>query len=490
MYDAIIIGGGLGGLSAAAILSKSGKKVILFEKNNILGGRCSSYKKKGFTIDYGTHIFTRTEFGPIGVLLSQINETVDFYHLKRVPFYYLKPGEKIGPFGIDVDEKYGSIIPPDEEFQKLNFNKKEFQDILSKLASTTNMKLEETYNYDNVHFNDWFIENKERLDIGDGVKGLLFSLYSSGLCLLTEDGSTGEFIRIMMNNSTSNFRSMMKKDVKALALGYPKGSCIAIPNAIERAIYKFGGKIVKKTIIDKIIVEDGEVKGVITDKGEPYKSNIVISNIGPKETITAAGKNNFHKDYLTKIENLRESVRGYVLKVALDEPITNEKFLFGLASDVEKSSLVMRDALLPDIPWTIFVPVVSNMDPTLAPKGKQLMIPAHGTYGDTVKFPWHKLSEKILESLEVLFPHIQNKILFYDEFGANQAKSLWKATDGAIIRVAQTPGQVGKNALPSKTPIKGLFYVGTGIGNGISEIGVDYAISSGMNLAIDILSQK
>ena len=74
LHDVIIIGGGLGGLSAAAILAKHGKKVLIFEKNNIVGGRCSSYKKKGFTIDYGTHIFTRTEFGPIGVLLSEINE--------------------------------------------------------------------------------------------------------------------------------------------------------------------------------------------------------------------------------------------------------------------------------------------------------------------------------------------------------------------------------------------------------------------------------
>ncbi|NHI93107.1 MAG: NAD(P)/FAD-dependent oxidoreductase [Candidatus Lokiarchaeota archaeon] len=489
-YDAIIVGGGLAGLSCAAILAKNGKRIILFEKNNIVGGRCSSYKKKGFIIDYGTHVFTRTEFGPIGVLLSEINESVEFYHLRRMPFYYLRKEGKVGPFGIDIDTKYGSILPPDEEFKKLNFDKEDFKDLLNKLSKTTNMELEETYKYDNIPFFDWYEKNKEVLNIGEGVKGLLFSLYSSGLCLLVEEGSTGEFMRIMKNNSSSSIHSMLKKEVRALGLGYPKGACIAVPNAIERAINKFGGKIIKNTIIDEIILEDGEVKGVITDKGETYQSKIVISNIGPKETIIAAGKQNFQKKFLSKIDSLKESVRGYVLKVALDEPVTDEAFLFGLASNIEKSSLIMKEARLPEIPWTIFVPVVSNMDPSLAPKGKQLMIPAHGTYGDTVKYPWHKLSEKILESLEIIFPHIQNKISFYDEFGAVQAKTLWKANDGAIIRVAQIPGQVGEDALPSKTPIKGLYLVGTGIGTGISEIGVDYAIRSGSECAKDILKNE
>ncbi|MHA1831036.1 MAG: NAD(P)-binding protein, partial [Candidatus Helarchaeota archaeon] len=60
-YDYIIIGSGLGGLGAAGILVKNGKKVLIIEKTNKPGGRCSSYQKDGFTIDYGTHIITRSE---------------------------------------------------------------------------------------------------------------------------------------------------------------------------------------------------------------------------------------------------------------------------------------------------------------------------------------------------------------------------------------------------------------------------------------------
>ncbi|MHA1402609.1 MAG: NAD(P)-binding protein [Candidatus Helarchaeota archaeon] len=73
-YDAIFLGAGLASLSCAGVLAKQGKKVLILERNGTIGGRCSSYKKKGFTIDYGTHIFVRSEFGPIGQILAHLNQ--------------------------------------------------------------------------------------------------------------------------------------------------------------------------------------------------------------------------------------------------------------------------------------------------------------------------------------------------------------------------------------------------------------------------------
>ncbi|MHA1143935.1 MAG: FAD-dependent oxidoreductase, partial [Candidatus Helarchaeota archaeon] len=134
-FDAIIIGGGCGGLGAAAKLVSAGKRVLLLERNSFLGGRCSSYKKQGFTIDLGTHIITRCEFGPIGHVLKLIQENVKFYHLKRMPFYFLTLDGAFGPFGIDIDAKYGSILPPDEEIQKLNVEKSDFKDLLTKMSN-------------------------------------------------------------------------------------------------------------------------------------------------------------------------------------------------------------------------------------------------------------------------------------------------------------------------------------------------------------------
>lgn len=54
-YDAIIIGSGLGGLSAAATLAKAGKKVCVLEQHNLIGGCATCFKRKDMFIDAGLH---------------------------------------------------------------------------------------------------------------------------------------------------------------------------------------------------------------------------------------------------------------------------------------------------------------------------------------------------------------------------------------------------------------------------------------------------
>lgn len=53
--DAIIVGGGLAGLTAAAILSRAGKKIILLEKASILGGRARTQNQEEFLFNLGPH---------------------------------------------------------------------------------------------------------------------------------------------------------------------------------------------------------------------------------------------------------------------------------------------------------------------------------------------------------------------------------------------------------------------------------------------------
>src|SRR5499425_1717104 len=56
-YDAIIIGSGIGGLFCGNILAKSGVKVLLLEKHYMLGGFCSTFRRRGFIFDAATHFY-------------------------------------------------------------------------------------------------------------------------------------------------------------------------------------------------------------------------------------------------------------------------------------------------------------------------------------------------------------------------------------------------------------------------------------------------
>src|SRR6476659_4476791 len=55
-YDAVVIGAGAAGLSAAALLAAEGKRVALFEKQPILGGRALADDDEGFKLNLGGHL--------------------------------------------------------------------------------------------------------------------------------------------------------------------------------------------------------------------------------------------------------------------------------------------------------------------------------------------------------------------------------------------------------------------------------------------------
>src|SRR5688572_7954992 len=54
-YDVVVIGGGLGGLTAGAMLARAGRKVLLIERNSSFGGAASTYKVGDLVIEAALH---------------------------------------------------------------------------------------------------------------------------------------------------------------------------------------------------------------------------------------------------------------------------------------------------------------------------------------------------------------------------------------------------------------------------------------------------
>ena len=90
-YDAVIIGAGVGGLVCANLLARSGLQVLLVEQHYMVGGYCSTFKRKGFVFDAATHFYpllgnpatlTGKLLVDLGVNTSWIKmDPVDQFHL-------------------------------------------------------------------------------------------------------------------------------------------------------------------------------------------------------------------------------------------------------------------------------------------------------------------------------------------------------------------------------------------------------------------------
>lgn len=87
-YDVIIIGAGLGGLTAGAKLSREGEKVMLIEQHDRPGGYATTFKRGGFTLEVGLHEM----YGPSpGDMTTRIFNDLDvFRHVEfiRLPEFY------------------------------------------------------------------------------------------------------------------------------------------------------------------------------------------------------------------------------------------------------------------------------------------------------------------------------------------------------------------------------------------------------------------
>ena len=93
-YDVIIIGAGLGGLTAGAKLAKEGKEVLLIEQHDVPGGCATTFKRKDLKIEVGLHVIDGLDDGDPKLKLFEELGVLDNMEFKRVPEFYrfIKPG--------------------------------------------------------------------------------------------------------------------------------------------------------------------------------------------------------------------------------------------------------------------------------------------------------------------------------------------------------------------------------------------------------------
>jgi phytoene dehydrogenase-like protein len=69
IYDTVIVGGGIAGLTAAVYLSIAGQKVLLIEKNNEFGGLVNTFERDGFRFEAGVRALENA-----GVIFPMLND--------------------------------------------------------------------------------------------------------------------------------------------------------------------------------------------------------------------------------------------------------------------------------------------------------------------------------------------------------------------------------------------------------------------------------
>jgi phytoene dehydrogenase-like protein len=455
-FDTVIIGGGIGGSALGALLAAGGQKVMLIEKNSIIGGRCLSYMRDGFVVDLGVHLFGEGDNGPLGEVCrrSGAPDAIEWV-LARNPRVAVHFRGETKPFTRDVMME--------------NVDKKDLgplAQIFVKVMSMTDDEL-------NTLWYTPLLEWLSQFSTDNSVLGSFAMLCGIYLCVTPDVASTAEFI-LCLRGVTKHKSS-----------GYPRGGCVAIPRAYQTIMENKGGETRLHCPAEKIIIEDGAARGVVAG-GETIHADRVVSNADIKVTIgELADASHFPDEYVERVKSLEYTAHVVALKVALDTVITDQKMIMYMPdlSDDEIEELQKKYIDGEPMPYVAggMLNSPTNFDPELAPPGKQLIF--FGTRCERDQ-DWNKWEEIMLDCLADMFPDINQHIL-WTAVDSPDVIDAYAGEDGNVIGVGQTVRQIHEKRPTHETPVKGLYLVGAEAGG--HGIGTELAASSALELAEKLL---
>ncbi|MHA1270098.1 MAG: phytoene desaturase family protein [Candidatus Helarchaeota archaeon] len=486
-FDVIIIGSGTGGAGCSAVLASTGLKVLLLEKNPVLGGRCTSYTKivngEKWTIDKYVHYFCRCEKGPFGKILEKTGE------LDAIKWFH--PTFDNPPLGFLDDVSVGAPLPPflkpsnmDDIQKAINATDQEMEGLLKAFDVIFSITKRKSHLLDDITFDEWvdsIIENPKLKIILHTLCVMMnvhmpFTINYKGKTY--PGASAGDSIR------------NLSKWFKAGNTGYPLGGSIAISNGFANIVKKYGGIVKTNARVININVDNYE-KIVELEDGSQYRAPIIVSNVGIKETVLQlVGETKFPKEYVKRVKELiySEGGRDYgvvSLKIGVDKILTDAPVILAIPQTITFKEILefkARDEV-PDRPGLYYITVPSNMDPNLAPSGKQL-INAIGPCAINSKHldDWIDYN---LSAVEKYIPGVREHTIFMDITVGDNIKEWSGRFESDMVGIAQSIGQVGKNRPRPDTPIEGLYIAGAD--TGLIGIGTELSAQSGLDTAELIL---
>ena len=477
-FDIIIIGAGLGGLTAGAKLAKEGKKVLLIEQHNIPGGCATSFKRGEFTMEVGLHEMDGPS--PRDMKTRIFNELEVFENVRFI---------KVPEFYRYVSDRINITIPHDSgEAMKIlkNAFPEETEGIEAFFNQILNPKRKPTENKDSVEkslgeFLDSNIHN-------DDLKLVLL-------------GNLGYFHDDPYSISLTYYSVAQGSYFNGGASFIYNGSQV-LSDHLSNYIQKHGGTVLLSHIVTGIFQEDNKLAGVTYRNKKSSSSE--IKRIHADEIIANAAMPNIAEllpgDHGTKLKNeIKNQTTGASLLTiyfGFKKPlqtIGNKHYsTFVFDSSINSPSDILKNNK-GDFHSRSFTFIdYGQIESGLAPEGKSVGAVCCIDYladwehltDQAYKAKKEKVAKVFIDRLEKLIPGITDVIEYYEVATSSTIKRYTLNPDGAVYGFAQTPF---KPALDSSNIADNLHFASAW---GKTGGGFSGAIYSGFLCAYNILRKR
>jgi len=501
-YDAIVVGGGHNGLTAAAYLARAGLSILVLERREIVGGCCVTEE-----IAPGCHVSTTSY---IASMLRP--EVVSDLRLRDY-------GLRILPCdpAIQVPFPDGHVVPwwanrerAKAEFAKISANDAEtfiqVDDQLKKLARYLQpFFMEPPPEIDTRSVRGW----TDLFRVGKKFRGISTDEVAQLISFLT--GSLGEFLdhnyesekikTMFLANNVYGKHGGPYQPGTAIGLlfhllsggehelqgfyGHVMGGMGAITQALAASGRKLGVEIRTSSPVAQIAVRDGRARGVVLEDGTEIRARIVLSNADPKRTfLKMVAASELPNEFLHSIRGIK--MEGPCAKVNLvldDEPRFTgtsldstplERTFYTLVPSLAFAERCYDIAKFGEIPEELWVDCVvsSNADPSLAPSGKHVLtcfvqyVPYHlreGTWDEKRDL----LGDRVIKKIAEYAPNVPTAIVARQVLTPLDLERTYGLTEGNIfhgdLRLEQLFFMRPVSGWSQyRTPVDGLYLCGAG----------------------------
>lgn len=488
-YDIIVIGGGHNGLTTATILANKGKKVLVVEKRNVLGGIAAGEE---FYPGYSTTGLLHDTSGVRSDVVKslQLEKYGLEYENGRADVTLLsKDGRSVNIMSSVEDTSAGI-----EEFSKKDAKSyKEYQAFLKKISKVINDLMDNPppdVDVEHLTMASLVVLAKKGMMLkGLGNKTMMELLKVAPMCVtdfLNEKFETA-FIKAGLAAPAlygayaapwSAYSTINLLLWECASRSNVKGGPQALVNALQKAAEVAGVEIRTNSEVEKILLgEDGEAIGVRLKEGEELYSNKVAASCTPKETFLNLFDDfeiEYELDYW--IDKIRS--RGTTAKVNL--AINKKVELNGQSveyartgntfDEMEKAFDPVKYKQVTDKPFLdIHIPTKSN--PSLAPDGHSVVSVLVHQIPYDFKAGWtedakKQLGENVLKELEIYSPGISDSVVGMEVLSPEDFENIYSLTEGHIYHGEHFVDQLITRPIPAcsryATPVSGLYLCGSG----------------------------
>jgi phytoene dehydrogenase-like protein len=505
--DVVVIGAGLGGLSAAGYLAKAGNRVVVLEHHAVPGGYAHEFRRGKYRIEVSLHAldgmdpggWTHSVFEDLEVLDQVPFQRLDPYYTARFPEHEFSA--HLDPLLYERD--MARLFP--DEAEGLN---RLFAD----------MKV--VYRQGREWVSEKMINGPALTRISEAFPQMVESVsvtWADYMRRYIRDPKLMSALSVLWG-----YHGLPPSRLKAanaiLSWGsyhldgayYPAGGSMAMSRAVEKTIRKYGGQVHYRQTVERIEVRDGKAFAAETAQGLRVEGDIFISNASPKDTLLKfVGPRHLPASYLQKVDTDQPHLGCIAVYLALDRDLLaegwphHELLLFTTYDlDADYAASISGDWDKVNMAITHY----NHADPTCSPAGGSVLVllsladwnyaDQWGTGGDLANYgknPRYQelknaAAERMIDRAEACIPGLRDSIKYSEVATPLTNARYTRNPNGSIYGAVPALNNLASR-ISEITPISNLLLTGAWVSNG----GMSTALLSGASAAIkacDVLARE